>query len=53
VGAGDDGVVAAARAGDESAFAALVERHQRELRVHSPMTFPAIRRLNGFSRNRS
>ena len=34
MGAGDDGVVAAARAGDESAFAALVERHQRELRVH-------------------
>ncbi|MEV4382595.1 sigma-70 family RNA polymerase sigma factor [Streptosporangium sp. NPDC049644] len=32
---GDDGaVVAAARAGDESAFAALVERHRRELRVH-------------------
>ncbi|MGE5290370.1 MAG: sigma-70 family RNA polymerase sigma factor [Micromonosporaceae bacterium] len=30
----DDGVVAAARAGDESAFAALVERHRRELRVH-------------------
>jgi len=27
-------VVAAARAGDESAFAALVERHRRELRVH-------------------
>jgi RNA polymerase sigma-70 factor, ECF subfamily len=30
----DDTVVAAARAGDESAFAALVERHRRELRVH-------------------
>lgn len=30
----DEGFVAAARAGDESAFAALVERHQRELRVH-------------------
>ncbi len=29
-----DGVVAAARAGDESAFAALVERHRRELHVH-------------------
>jgi RNA polymerase sigma-70 factor, ECF subfamily len=29
-----DGVVAAARAGDESAFAALVERHRGELRVH-------------------
>ena len=29
-----DAVVAAARAGDESAFAALVERHRRELRVH-------------------
>jgi RNA polymerase sigma-70 factor (ECF subfamily) len=27
-------VVAAARAGDESAFAALVERYRRELRVH-------------------
>jgi RNA polymerase sigma-70 factor (ECF subfamily) len=27
-------VVAAAKAGDESAFAALVERHRRELRVH-------------------
>jgi RNA polymerase sigma-70 factor, ECF subfamily len=34
-GAGDDdAVVAAARAGDESAFAALVERHRAELRVH-------------------
>jgi RNA polymerase sigma-70 factor (ECF subfamily) len=31
---GDDAVVAAARAGDESAFAALVERHRGELRVH-------------------
>ena len=30
----DDAVVAAARAGDESAFAALVERHRRELLVH-------------------
>jgi RNA polymerase sigma-70 factor, ECF subfamily len=30
----DDEVVAAARAGDESAFTALVERHQGELRVH-------------------
>jgi RNA polymerase sigma-70 factor, ECF subfamily len=30
----DDAVVAAARAGEESAFAALFERHQRELRVH-------------------
>jgi RNA polymerase sigma-70 factor (ECF subfamily) len=30
----DDVVVAAARAGDESAFAALFERHQGELRVH-------------------
>jgi RNA polymerase sigma-70 factor (ECF subfamily) len=30
----DDGVVAAARAGDESAFAVLVERHRGELRVH-------------------
>jgi RNA polymerase sigma-70 factor (ECF subfamily) len=30
----DDAVVAAARAGDESAFAALVERHRGELRVH-------------------
>jgi len=27
-------VVAAARAGDEAAFARLVERHRRELRVH-------------------
>jgi hypothetical protein len=27
-------VLAAAQAGDESAFAALVERHRRELRVH-------------------
>ncbi|WP_440064913.1 sigma-70 family RNA polymerase sigma factor [Streptosporangium sp. OZ121] len=35
MGAGDgDAVVAAARAGDESAFAALVERHRGELRVH-------------------
>jgi RNA polymerase sigma-70 factor, ECF subfamily len=33
-GGGDDAVVAAARAGDESAFAALVERHRGELRVH-------------------
>ncbi|MEQ7126998.1 sigma-70 family RNA polymerase sigma factor [Actinopolymorpha sp. B11F2] len=32
--AGDDEVVAAARAGDESAFAALTERHRDELRVH-------------------
>jgi RNA polymerase sigma-70 factor (ECF subfamily) len=30
----DDAVVAAARAGDESAFAMLVERHRGELRVH-------------------
>ncbi|MBC6462090.1 sigma-70 family RNA polymerase sigma factor [Actinomadura sp. HBU206391] len=30
----DDVVVAAARAGDESAFAALAERHRGELRVH-------------------
>src|SRR6266511_3651470 len=29
-----DAVVAAARAGDEAAFAALVERHRAELRVH-------------------
>ena len=29
-----DGLVAAARAGDESAFAELVERHRGELRVH-------------------
>jgi len=37
LGAGDDDVVvAAARAGDESAFAALVERHRAELRVHCP-----------------
>ncbi|MGI8333809.1 sigma-70 family RNA polymerase sigma factor [Actinomadura scrupuli] len=35
LGAGDDdAVVAAARAGDESSFAALVERHRAELRVH-------------------
>ncbi|MER5643577.1 sigma-70 family RNA polymerase sigma factor [Streptosporangium sp. NPDC002524] len=34
MGAGDDAVVDAARAGDESAFAALVERHRGELRVH-------------------
>jgi RNA polymerase sigma-70 factor, ECF subfamily len=35
LGTGDDDVVvAAARAGDESAFAALVERHRTELRVH-------------------
>src|SRR6266511_5169641 len=35
LGAGDDDlVVAAARAGDESAFTALVERHRGELRVH-------------------
>ncbi len=31
---GDDPAVAAARAGDESAFADLVERHRGELRVH-------------------
>jgi RNA polymerase sigma-70 factor (ECF subfamily) len=30
----DDAVVAAARAGDEAAFARLVERHRRELRAH-------------------
>ncbi|MDG4786141.1 sigma-70 family RNA polymerase sigma factor [Micromonospora sp. WMMD1102] len=30
----DDGLVAAARGGDESAFGALVERHRSELRVH-------------------
>jgi RNA polymerase sigma-70 factor, ECF subfamily len=30
----DDPVVAAARAGDETAFATLVERHRGELRVH-------------------
>jgi RNA polymerase sigma-70 factor, ECF subfamily len=30
----DEAVVAAARAGDEAAFTALVERHRRELRVH-------------------
>jgi RNA polymerase sigma-70 factor (ECF subfamily) len=30
----DDGVVAAARAGDESAFTTLVERYRGELRVH-------------------
>jgi RNA polymerase sigma-70 factor, ECF subfamily len=30
----DDGLVTAARAGDESAFARLVERHRGELRVH-------------------
>jgi RNA polymerase sigma-70 factor, ECF subfamily len=29
-----DAVVAAARAGDESAFSTLVERHRRELQVH-------------------
>jgi RNA polymerase sigma-70 factor (ECF subfamily) len=29
-----DGVVAAALAGDQAAFAALVERHRRELQVH-------------------
>src|SRR3954453_17036956 len=34
LGAVDDVVVAAARAGDESAFAELVERHRAELRVH-------------------
>jgi RNA polymerase sigma-70 factor, ECF subfamily len=33
-GTGEDEVVAAARAGDEPAFAALVERHRGELRVH-------------------
>jgi RNA polymerase sigma-70 factor (ECF subfamily) len=31
---GNDAAAAAARAGDEPAFAALVERHRRELRVH-------------------
>lgn len=30
----DDEVVAAARAGDETAFAAIFERHQKELQVH-------------------
>jgi RNA polymerase sigma-70 factor (ECF subfamily) len=30
----DEAILAAARAGDESAFAALVEPHRRELRVH-------------------
>jgi RNA polymerase sigma-70 factor, ECF subfamily len=30
----EDAALAAARAGDESAFAALVARHRRELRVH-------------------
>jgi hypothetical protein len=35
LGAGDDDVVVtAARAGDEAAFAALVERHRVPLRVH-------------------
>ncbi|MGW2200148.1 hypothetical protein ACWCSH_48515, partial [Streptosporangium sp. NPDC001682] len=35
MGTGDgDAVVDAARAGDEPAFAALVERHRGELRVH-------------------
>jgi RNA polymerase sigma-70 factor (ECF subfamily) len=34
LGAVDDVVVAAARAGDESAFAELVEHHRGELRVH-------------------
>jgi RNA polymerase sigma-70 factor, ECF subfamily len=33
-GAEAEAVVAAARAGDESAFAALVERYRRELQVH-------------------
>jgi RNA polymerase sigma-70 factor (ECF subfamily) len=33
-GVAEDGVVAAARSGDRSAFAVLVGRHQRELRVH-------------------
>jgi RNA polymerase sigma-70 factor (ECF subfamily) len=32
--AADDAVVAAARAGDQSAFAAVAERHRRELHVH-------------------
>jgi RNA polymerase sigma-70 factor (ECF subfamily) len=32
--AADDAVVAAAMAGDEPAFTALVERHRRELHVH-------------------
>jgi RNA polymerase sigma-70 factor (ECF subfamily) len=34
VGREDDGIVNAARGGDESAFAKLVERHRGELRVH-------------------
>jgi RNA polymerase sigma-70 factor (ECF subfamily) len=34
VGVGGDELVAAARAGDESAFATLVERHRVALRVH-------------------
>jgi RNA polymerase sigma-70 factor (TIGR02960 family) len=33
-GADEEAVVAAATAGDEAAFAALVRRHQRELHVH-------------------
>jgi DNA-directed RNA polymerase specialized sigma24 family protein len=33
-GGAEDAVVAAARAGDEPAFAVLVERHRRELHVH-------------------
>jgi RNA polymerase sigma-70 factor (ECF subfamily) len=32
--AGEDPLVAAARAGDEAAFGALAERHRRELHVH-------------------
>jgi RNA polymerase sigma-70 factor, ECF subfamily len=34
VGLPDDAVLAAVQAGNEAAFAALVERHRRELRVH-------------------
>ena len=30
----ETGVLTAARSGDEAAFAALVERHRRELQVH-------------------
>ena len=34
LGDGEEAVVAAARAGDQSAFAALSERYRRELRLH-------------------
>jgi len=39
--AGADEIVSAAIAGDEPAFAALTERHRRELHVHCYRAFSA------------